>query len=56
MEPFQVARILNIVSNKELILPIHFKFLKLESISCSDKIIYEEKELNNEKYVDMESY
>jgi len=55
-ETFQVARILNIVSNKELLIPIHFKFLKLESIACSDKIVYEEKELNNEKYVDMESY
>lgn len=54
--PFQVARIINIWTNKELVPPIPFKFLKLESIACSDKIIYDEKEINNEKYVDMESY
>lgn len=54
--PFQVARILNIISNKELIPPTHFKFLKLETIGCSDKIIYDEKELKDEKYVDMESF
>ncbi len=53
---FQVARILNIVSNKELIIPIPFRFLKLESVACSDKIIYEENELKDEKYVDMESF
>lgn len=56
IKPFQVARIFNIVSNKELIIPVPFKFLKLESIGCSDKIIYEEKELRDEKYVDMESF
>ncbi len=55
-KPFQVAKILNISNNKEFIIPIPFKFLNLNSIACSEKIIYDTKELQDEKYVDMESY
>ncbi len=55
-KPFQVAKILNISNNKEVIIPIPFEFLNLESIACSEKIIYDTKELQYEKYVDMESY
>lgn len=55
-KPFQVARIINLNNNKELISPIGFKFLKLDSIACSESIIYNEVDLNWEKYVDMESF
>ncbi|MFA5917613.1 MAG: hypothetical protein WC850_05270 [Candidatus Gracilibacteria bacterium] len=55
-KPFQVAKIFNISNNKEFIIPIGFKFLNLESIACSEKIIFDTKELQDEKYVDMESY
>jgi len=55
-EAFQVSRIINISNNKELIVPTHFKFLKLESIACSEKIVYSKDELLWEYYVDMESY
>jgi len=52
----QVARILNLANNKELIVPHIIDFWELESIASSEKIIYDEKELIWEKYVDMESY
>lgn len=54
--PFQVARIFNISNSKELLVPIPFKFLSLDSISCSENIVYDKKELQDENYVDMESY
>ncbi len=54
--PIQVARIYNLSNKKELLIPINFRFLKLDSIACSDEIVYDEKYLLDEKYVDMESY
>lgn len=60
----QVSRIFNLWNNKELISPIFFEFWNIESIFCSDKIIYDENilhinrgELDREtNFVDMESY
>ena len=52
----QISRIKNIANNKELIVPVFFKFEKLESIACSEKVIYSSEEIGNEKFVDMESY
>ena len=51
----QVTRIFNLWDKKELISPVFFKFAKIESINCSDNIIYDE-ELLEQNYVDMESY
>ncbi len=53
---FQVARILNISNNKELIVPKIIDFSKLESIACSEKPVYDQEEIWEEKFVDMESY
>ncbi|NDK07989.1 hypothetical protein EOM39_01940 [Candidatus Gracilibacteria bacterium] len=53
---FQVARISNIHNGKELLIPIPFKFLSLDSIACSENIVYDKKNLQDENYVDMESY
>lgn len=53
---FQVARISNIHNWKELLIPIPFKFLSLDSIACSENIVYDKKNLQDENYVDMESY
>ena len=52
----QVSRIFNLANSKELISPIFFEFWKIESISCSEKIIYDEKEVLEENFVDMESF
>ncbi len=52
----QIARINNISNNKELIVPKIIDFSKLESIACSEKPVYDEKEIWDENYVDMESY
>lgn len=54
--PFQVAKISNINNWKELLVPISFKFLSLDSIACSENIIYDKKNLQDENFVDMESY
>jgi len=52
----QVWRIINLSNNDELIIPDLINFWKIESILSSDKIISNNKELNLEEYVDMESY
>lgn len=50
----QVWRIKNIHTNKELIVPIFFKYEKIESIACSENIC---KQKNfSENFVDMESF
>lgn len=54
--PFQVARISNINNWKELLIPIPFRFLSLDSIACSENIVYDRKNLQDENFVDMESY
>lgn len=53
---FQVARIINSSNNKELIIPNLINFWDLESIFCSEKIIFDSNLLNWENFVDMESY
>lgn len=55
-EAFQVARIYNIANSKELLIPNLIDFLSLESIACSDKIVYDQQTIWDEKFVDMESY
>ncbi len=40
---------------REYIHPLYLDFLPVESLACSDKIITNEQELAEEKYVDMES-
>lgn len=52
----QIARIKNIADDKELIVPIFFKFANLNSIACSEKIVFDKNILKEENYVDMESY
>lgn len=54
--PIQIARIYNLSNKKELLVPVHFKFLKLETIACNETVVYEEIILWDEKYVDMESF
>jgi len=58
----QISAIKNISNNKELISPVFLEFAKIESIVCSEKIIYDEKEIipllgkEGLGVVDMESY
>ena len=52
----QVWRVLNISNNKELIIPSIIKFWKINSIVCSEKVVYDSLELLDENFVDMESY
>jgi len=52
----QIWRIKNIVNNKELIVPNFIDFSSIESIACSEKIIYDKKEIWEENFVDMESF
>ncbi|MDD2870932.1 MAG: hypothetical protein PHS49_02980 [Candidatus Gracilibacteria bacterium] len=52
----QIARILNLSNNKELIIPKLFDFGELSSIASSEVVVYDENDLNGESYVDMESY
>ena len=52
----QVWRVYNLSNNKELIIPKIIDFWDLESISCSEKVIFKEKKLHDENYIDMESY
>lgn len=56
VEAFQVARIYNLSNSKELIVPNIIDFLSLESIACSEKIVYDSSILLDENFVDMESY
>lgn len=53
---FQVARIFNSANKKELIVPNLFDFWDLESIFCSEKIIFDWKDILEEKFCDMESF
>lgn len=55
-EVIQVWRVFNLANQKELIIPNLIDFWKLSSIACSEKIIYNEDDLEWENYVDMESY
>ncbi len=52
----QIWRIKNLANNKELIVPSFIKITDLESIACSEKIIYSPDDIWEEKFVDMESY
>lgn len=52
---FQVYKIKNISNKKESICPLYIKNLELKSINCSDKIITNTLEID-ENYVDMESF
>jgi len=57
----QVARTVNLTTNKELIVPIFVELGSLESIGCSEKIINVKWEIINYKlqtinYIDMESW
>jgi len=52
----QVARIFNIQNKKELIVPIPFIFENLDSIACSENIIYKNIWKLDEQFIDMESY
>jgi len=52
----QIARIKNLHTDKELLIPIAFQYTKLNSICCSENIVYDNKLLVDENYIDMESY
>lgn len=52
----QVWRIKNLANDKELIIPKILDFWVLKSIASSEKVIFNENEIWDEKYVDMESY
>ena len=52
----QIWRIYNISNKKELIIPKIIDFWEISSIACSEVPVYDEKKLEEEKYVDMESY
>jgi len=56
IEAFQVARIYNLANLKEVIVPNLIDFLSLQSIACSDKIIFDSLLIWDENFVDMESY
>lgn len=53
---FQVSRIFNYANKKELIVPYIIDFWDLESIFCSETIVYDKKILDWENFVDMESF
>ncbi len=53
---FQVWRVFTLSNNKELIIPRIIDFWKSKSIACSEKPVYDDKKIHDEKYVDMESY
>lgn len=53
---FQVLRIFNFSNSKELIVPKIIDFWENWSIFCSEKIVFDEKILKDENFVDMESY
>ena len=52
----QISGINNISNNKELISPVFLEFTKVQSIACSEKIIYNSDEIWENNFVDMESY
>lgn len=52
----QVWRIKNLANNKELIIPKILNYWKIVSIASSEKVIYNNEDLWDENFVDMESY
>ncbi len=52
----QAWRIKNLSDSKEKIIPNFIDFTEIESIACSEKIIYDKNKLEEEDFVDMESY
>lgn len=52
----QIWRIKNSSDDREIIVPNIIDFWDLESIFCSEKVIYDSYELWEENFVDMESY
>lgn len=53
---FQVYRIKNLANNKEALIPIYFELWELKSIASSEKILTNKEALQEENFVDMESY
>lgn len=53
---FQVVRIYNSASKKELLVPNLIDFWDLESIFCSEKVIFEDNWKISENFIDMESF
>jgi len=52
----QISRIKNLANNDELIVPVLFKFAALKSIASSEKVIFSDKDMLWEDFVEMESY
>lgn len=52
----QISRIYNLSNKRELIVPNFFIFSKLSSIASSELPVFNKEEVNDENYVDMESY
>ena len=52
----QIARTYNLSNKKELLVPIILEIYDLESIVCSELPVFDIELLENENYVDMESY
>lgn len=52
----QIWRIKNSSDDREIIIPNIIDFWDLESIFCSEKVIYDSYELWEENFVDMEAY
>ncbi len=52
----QIWRIKNLANNKEKIIPNFLNFAEIESIACSENIVYNSSEIKEENFVDMESY
>lgn len=53
---FQVSRIYNLSNSKELIVPTIISYPELWSIVTSEKVVYNSSILEDENFVDMESY
>jgi len=53
---FQVYRIKNLANNKEALIPIYFELWELKSVASSEKILTNKEALQEENFVDMESY
>lgn len=54
--PFQVYRIKNFANQKESVVPIYINIWNLQSIWSSEKVIVSSESMQEEEYVDMESY
>lgn len=55
-EFLNIARIVNIHTKKELIVPQLLGYDRLQSIASSEQVVYDPSILEEEKFVDMESY